>query len=91
MLIPLIVQNSAEFLDLGLPLEELGPPRPSGTMVGIDLRYSADPLKAVSSLRLVPYPRTILKFCPSSSLDYRARHGPQTANHVMLMYLYHNF
>ena len=30
----------------------------------IDLKCSADPLKAVPSLRLVPYPRAILKLCP---------------------------
>ena len=40
------------------------------------LRYSADPLKAVSGLRLVPYPRAILKIRPPCSLDYRARHRP---------------
>ena len=44
----------------------------------IVLKYSADPLKAVSGLRLVPYPRAVLKIRPPSSLDYRARHGPQT-------------
>ena len=41
-------------------------------------KYSVNPQKAVSSLRLVPYPWAILKIRPPSSLDYRARHGPQT-------------
>ena len=39
----------------------------------IALRYSADPLRAISSLRLV---QTIFKVCPQ--LDYLAHHGPQT-------------
>ena len=42
----------------------------------IDLRYSADALKAVSDLQLGSCPRAILKIRPPSSLDYRARHGP---------------
>ena len=53
-------------LDLGLPPEDNG---------SIDLRYSADPLKVVSSLRLVPYPWAILKIWQPSSLVYRPRHG----------------
>ena len=44
----------------------------------IDLRYSADALKAISDLQLGSCPRAILKIHPPSSLDYRARHGPQT-------------
>ena len=44
----------------------------------IDLRYSADALKAISDLQLGSRPRAILKIRPPSSLDYRARHGPQT-------------
>ena len=44
----------------------------------IDLRYSADALKAVSDLQLSSLPQVILKIHPPSSLDYRARHGPQT-------------
>ena len=30
----------------------------------IDLNYSADPLTAISDLRLLPYPQAILKFRP---------------------------
>ncbi len=44
----------------------------------IDPRYSADALMAVSDLQLSSCPRAILKIRPPSSLDYRARHGPQT-------------
>ena len=40
-----------------------------------DSRYSADPLRAVSNLKLVSYPEAILKFCPLSSLGYSALHG----------------
>ena len=35
---------------------------------------SAVALKAISDLRLDPYPRAILKFCPPSGLDFRAHH-----------------
>ena len=54
----------------------------------IVLRYSADPLKAVSNLRLVPYPRAILKIRPPSSLDYRARHRLQTEKHPLCSHLF---
>ena len=56
------------------PRRNLVHPAP-GNNGSIDLRYSADPLKAVSSLRLVPYPRAILKIRQPSSLVYRPRHG----------------
>ena len=40
-------------------------------------RYSLDPLLAISSLQVVPYPQAILKFHRPSSLDYRACDGLQ--------------
>lgn len=44
---------------------------PLGSMVTlISSRYITDP-----GLRLFPYSRTILIFCPSSCLDFRAYHG----------------
>ena len=45
---------------------------------GIYFRYGADPLKVDSDLRLFPYPQAIFKICPSSCLEYRVHHGPQT-------------
>ena len=44
----------------------------------IDLRASADAMKAITDLQSGSRPRAILKIRPPSSLDYRARHGPQT-------------
>ena len=44
----------------------------------IDLRYSADALKAISDIQLGYRPRAILKIRPPSSWDCRVRHGPQT-------------
>ena len=41
------------------------------------LRYSADPLKAVSSQQVIPSPQAILKIRPPNSLDYRVRYEPQ--------------
>ena len=77
-LIPLIARNLAGWTFV-CPLRNLVHPAPENNHgILIVLRYSADPLKAVSGLRLVPYPRAILKIRPPSSLDYRARHGPQT-------------
>ena len=35
-------------------------------------------MKAINDLQSGSCPRAILKICPPSSLDYRARHGPQT-------------
>ena len=43
-----------------------------------DLRASADAMKAITDLQSGSCPRSILKIRPPSSLDYRARHGPQT-------------
>ena len=77
------MQNLAG-LDVGPPLEQkprLHRPQGHGQPQGanhIDLRYSADALKAISDLQLGSRPRAILKIRPPSSLDYRARHGPQT-------------
>jgi len=76
MLIPLIARNLAGWTFV-CPWRNLVHPAPENNNALV-LRYSADPLKAVSGLRLVPYPRAILKIRPPSSLDYRARHGPQT-------------
>ena len=59
------------------PHRPRGHGRPQGAN-HIDLRYSADALKAISDLQLGSRPRAILKIRPPSSLDYRARHGPQT-------------
>ena len=56
------------------PHRPRGHGRPQGAN-HIDLRYSADALKAISDLQLGSRPRAILKIRPPSSLDYRARHG----------------
>ena len=78
MLIPLIALNLAGWTFV-CPQRNLVHPAPENNHgILIVLRYSADPLKAVSNLRLVPYPRAILKIRPPSSLDYRAHHGPQS-------------
>ena len=76
MLIPLIARNLAGWTFV-CPQRNLGHPALENNNALV-LRYGADPLKAVSSLRLVPYPRAILKIHPPGSLDYRAYHGPQT-------------
>ena len=77
-LIPLIARNLAGWTFV-CPRRNLVHPAPENNHgILIVLRYSADPLKAVCGLRLVPYPWAILKIRPPSSLDYRARHGPQT-------------
>ena len=76
--IPLIARNLAGWTFV-CPRRNLVHPAPENNHdILIVLRYSADPLKAVSNLRLVPNPRAILKIRPPSSLDYRAWHGPQT-------------
>ena len=76
--IPLIARNLAGWTFV-CPRRNLVHPAPENSHdILTVLRYSADPLKAVSNLRLVPYPRAILKIRPPSSLDYRARHGLQT-------------
>ena len=78
MLIPLIARNLAGWTFV-CPRRNVVQPSPENNHgILIVLRYSADPQKAVSGLRLVPYPRAILKIRPPSSLDYRSRHGPQT-------------
>ena len=59
------------------PHRPRGHGRPQGAN-HIDLRYSADALKAISDLQLGSRPRAILKFRPPSSLDYKACQGPQT-------------
>ena len=46
------------------------------------LRYSADPLKAVSSQQVIPSPQAILKIRPPNSLDYRVRYEPQTCSNL---------
>ena len=51
----------------------------------IDPRYSADALKAVSDLQLGSCPQAILKIRLPSSLDYRARHGPQIMLHGYIL------
>ena len=51
--------------------------RPRGTS-HIDLRFSAEAMEVISDLHSGSHPRAILKIHPPSSLDYRARHGPQT-------------
>ena len=72
-LIPLIVRNLASWTFV-CPERNLVHPA-TGNNGRIDLRYIADPLKAISSLRLVPYPWGILKIRQLSSLVYRPRHG----------------
>ena len=49
----------------------------------IDLRASADTMKAITDLQSGSRPRSILKIRPPSSLDYRARHGPQTPLYIV--------
>ena len=71
-LIPLIARNLAGWTFV-CPRRNLLHPA-SENNNALVLRYSADPLKAVSGLRLVLYPQAILKIHPPSSLDYRARH-----------------
>ena len=46
------------------------------SMVYVNFRYSADHQKAISDLRLIPYPLAILKVHPPSSLDYWAFQSP---------------
>ncbi len=85
--IPLIARNLAGWTFV-CPRRNLVHPAPENSHdILTVLRYSADPLKAVSNLRLVPYPQAILKIRPTSSLDYRARHGPQTDG-VLFCYLF---
>ena len=74
-LIPLIARNIAGWTFV-CPRRNLVHPTPENNNALV-LRYSADPLKAVSGLRLIPNPRAILKIRPPS-LDYRACHGSQT-------------
>ena len=69
------------------PHRPRGHGRPQGAN-HIDLRYSADALKAISDLQLGSRPRAILKIHPPSSLDYRARHGLQTSIHFNDMTLF---
>ena len=72
-LIPLIARNLAGWTFV-CPRRNLVHPAPENNNALV-LRYSADPLKAVSGLRLVPYPRAILKIRQPSSLVYRPCYG----------------
>ena len=63
--------------------------RPQGVN-HIDLRYGADVLKAVFDLHLGSCPRAILKIRPPSSLDYRARQGPQTPLDFITFIIFHS-
>ena len=44
----------------------------------IDPRLGAAALRAPAASMVDSRPQAILKFRPPSSLDYKARHGPQT-------------
>ena len=45
----------------------------------IDSRIGAAAPRAPAASKEISRPHAILKFRPSSSLDYKARHGPQTS------------
>ena len=52
------------------------------SVVTLIANNSADPLNAVSDLRLIPYLQ-ILEFNPPSSLDYSSRPGPKDKAHAV--------
>ena len=54
----------------------------------IDSRIGAAAPRAPTVSKVDSRPQAILKFRPPSSLDYKARHGPQTA---AFLSLYENF
>ena len=76
MLIPPIARNLAGWTFV-CPRRNLVHPAPENNHgILIVLRYSVDPLKAVSSQQVIPSPQAILKIRPPNSLDYRVRYEP---------------
>ena len=78
-------------LDVGPTLKELGPLHPWDQC--LDFRYSADHLKVLSDLILVPYSQIILKICPPCSLDYKVFMEPnkQCMNVFKYLHIWNNF